>query len=52
MKDLTVGKPGKLILAFALPIALGNIFQLCYSFADVWIVGRTLGNNALAAVGA
>ncbi len=51
MKDLTVGKPGKLILSFALPIALGNIFQLCYSFADVWIVGRTLGNNALAAVG-
>ncbi|MCD7731339.1 MAG: MATE family efflux transporter [Oscillospiraceae bacterium] len=51
MKDLTEGKPGKLILAFALPIALGNIFQLCYSFADVWIVGNILGNNALAAVG-
>lgn len=51
MKDLTIGKPGKLILAFALPIAIGNIFQLCYSFADVWIVGNILGNNALAAVG-
>lgn len=51
MKDLTKGDPGKLILNFALPIALGNIFQLCYSFADVWIVGSTLGNNALAAVG-
>jgi putative MATE family efflux protein len=51
MKDLTVGRPGRLILAFALPIAIGNIFQLCYSFADVWIVGSTLGNNALAAVG-
>ena len=51
MKDLTTGKPGKLILTFALPIALGNIFQLCYSFADMWIVGSTLGNDALAAVG-
>ncbi len=51
MKDLTTGKPGKLILAFALPVALGNIFQLCYSFADVWIVGSTLGNDAIAAVG-
>lgn len=51
MKDLTTGNPGKLILAFAIPIAIGNIFQLCYSFADVWIVGNILGNNALAAVG-
>lgn len=51
MKDLTTGKPGKLILMFALPIAIGNIFQLLYSFADVWVVGNTLGNNALAAVG-
>ena len=51
MKDLTTGKTSKLILAFALPIALGNIFQLLYSFADVWIVGNLLGNNALAAVG-
>ena len=51
MKELTSGKPGRLILAFALPIAIGNIFQLCYSFADVWIVGNILGNDALAAVG-
>ena len=52
MKELTSGRPGRLILAFALPIAIGNIFQLCYSFADVWIVGNILGNDALAAVGA
>ncbi len=51
MKDLTSGKPWKLILTFAIPIAIGNIFQLCYSFADVWIVGNILGNDALAAVG-
>lgn len=51
MKDLTTGKPERLILSFALPIAAGNIFQLCYSFADVWIVGKKLGSEALAAVG-
>lgn len=51
MKDLTQGKIGKLIITFAIPLAIGNIFQLLYSFADVFIVGNTLGNNALAAVG-
>ncbi|MGN1304868.1 MAG: MATE family efflux transporter [Oscillospiraceae bacterium] len=51
MKDLTKGKIGKLIITFAIPLAIGNIFQLLYSFADVYIVGNTLGNNALAAVG-
>lgn len=51
MKDLTQGKIGKLIITFAIPLAIGNIFQLLYSFADVYIVGNTLGNNALAAVG-
>lgn len=52
MKDLTVGKPGKLIMEFAIPICIGNIFQLLYSLVDTRIVGSTLGNNALAAVGA
>ena len=51
MKDLTRGKVGGLILTFAIPLAIGNIFQLLYSFADVYIVGKTLGSNALAAVG-
>ncbi|MGN1136462.1 MAG: MATE family efflux transporter [Oscillospiraceae bacterium] len=51
MKDLTQGKIGRLIINFAIPLAIGNIFQLFYSFADVYIVGNTLGNNALAAVG-
>lgn len=51
MKDLTQGRIGKLIITFAIPLAIGNIFQLLYSFADVYIVGSTLGNNALAAVG-
>lgn len=51
MKDLTKGKISSLIISFAIPLAIGNIFQLLYSFADVYIVGNTLGNDALAAVG-
>ncbi len=52
MNDLTKGKPGKLIIKFALPLMVGNMFQLFYSFADVWIIGKFLGENSLAAVGA
>lgn len=52
MKDLTKGNPGKLILQFAIPIFIGNIFQLFYSLVDTRIVGQTLGDEALAAVGA
>lgn len=51
MKDLTKGSPLKLILQFAFPVCLGNIFQLFYSLADTRIVGKYLGVNALAAVG-
>lgn len=51
MKDLTKGKILPLILGFALPIAIGNIFQLFYSLADTRIVGSFLGEEALAAVG-
>lgn len=52
MKDLTNGNVGKVILQFAAPIAIGNVFQLCYSLVDTRIVGSTLGNDALAALGA
>ena len=52
MKDLTKGSPSKVMISFAIPVALGNIFQLCYSLADTRIVGTFLGDNALAAVGA
>ena len=52
MKDLTKGSPGKLVVQFGLPILIGNIFQLFYSLADIRIVGSTLGDQALAAVGA
>mgnify|MGYP001470512574 FL=1 len=52
MKDLTEGKTLPLIMGFAIPIAIGNIFQLFYSLADTRIVGQFLGENALASVGA
>ena len=50
--DLTVGDPLKQILLFALPLVFGTMFQQLYSFADTVIVGRCLGIDALAAVGA
>ncbi|WP_054740212.1 MATE family efflux transporter [Cellulosilyticum ruminicola] len=52
MKDLTKGSPNKLIVQFAIPILIGNLFQLFYSLVDTRIVGSTLGDKALAAVGA
>lgn len=52
MKDLTQGSPSKLIIQFAIPIMIGNLFQLFYSLVDTRIVGSTLGDEALAAVGA
>ena len=48
---LTEGKPVKLILLFAIPIFLGNLFQILYSLVDTKIVGSILGETALAAVG-
>lgn len=52
MKNLTEGKPLKLILLFAVPLLIGQLFQLFYSLMDTRIVGSTLGETALAAVGA
>ena len=45
MKDLTKGKPSRLILAFAIPIFMANILQLTYSIVDTRIVGSYLGEN-------
>ena len=50
-RDMTVGKPGKIILNFTIPIFIGNIFQQLYSMVDTVIVGKFVGNEALAAVG-
>lgn len=52
MKDLTKGKPSRIILPFAIPIFMANILQLTYSIVDTRIVGSYLGENSLAAVGA
>lgn len=52
MKDLTTGNEGKRILNFALPMLFGNIFQQMYNVIDSIIVGKVLGDQALAAVGA
>ena len=51
-KDMTQGSPMKLILGFSIPILLGTLFQQCYSIVDTVIVGRFLGVDSLAAVGA
>ena len=50
--DMTSGDPVRHILVFALPALVGNIFQQIYNIADSVIVGRFVGPNALAAVGA
>ena len=49
--DLAVGNPFRSLLKFAIPVILGNLFQLFYTLADSVIVGKTLGANSLAAVG-
>ena len=51
MKDLTKGSIVKLILAFALPVFIGNILQLTYNLVDTKIVSQVLGEQSLAAVG-
>ena len=48
---MTQGSPLKLILAFAVPLMLGSLFQQFYNLADTIIVGRFVGVEALAAVG-
>ena len=50
-KNLTQGRPAKLIFFFALPLFIGNLFQQIYNMADTLIVGRTIGVTALAGVG-
>ena len=50
-QDLTRGPVMGSMLRFALPMILGNLLQQCYNIADTLIVGRYLGQNALAAVG-
>lgn len=51
MKELTSGNPAKVIFAFSVPIIIGNLFQQLYSMIDTIIVGRTIGVDAIAALG-
>ena len=50
--NMTEGSPSKLIITFALPLMVGNIFQQLYTVIDTMVVGRALGVSALAALGA
>ncbi len=50
-KDMTEGKPMKLILGFSIPLLCGFLFQQFYNLVDMVIVGRYLGVDSLAAVG-
>ena len=52
LQNMTEGAPLKLIIPFMVPLLIGNVFQQLYNIADIIIVGRTIGVNALAAVGA
>ena len=51
-RDMTTGRPVRLILGFALPVLAGNLLQQLYSLIDSLIIGRLLGVTALAAVSA
>lgn len=52
VSSMTEGNPTKLILMFTIPMLVGNLFQQLYNMVDSIIVGRFVGANALAAVGA
>ena len=52
VKNMTAGNPLSLIIAFSLPLMAGNIFQQMYTVVDTMVVGKALGVDALAALGA
>lgn len=52
MKDLTKGNIIRLLIAFSVPLLIGNIFQQLYNIVDTKVVGEILGEDALAAIGA
>lgn len=52
VKDMTSGSPARLIMLFAIPLMLGNIFQQLYTMVDTIVVGQIVGVQALAALGA
>ena len=52
IKNMTTGSPMKLLFQFALPLMMGNVFQQLYTAVDTAVVGKGLGVDALAALGA
>lgn len=50
-QDLTTGKINRKLWAFAVPLMLGNVMQQLYNLVDTWVVGKYVGDGALAAVG-
>lgn len=48
IKDMTQGRPARLIFAFALPLMVGNVFQQLYIVVDTAVVGRFVGVEARA----
>lgn len=50
-RDLTTGNITTSLWLFALPLMLGNVMQQLYNLVDTWVVGRYIGDTALAAVG-
>ena len=50
--DMTQGNITRLLIRFAIPMLIGNLFQQAYNLGDSMIVGQFLGSDALAAVGA
>ena len=51
-QDMTVGSPVKKLIQFSIPLLIGNLAQQLYNTVDSIVVGRYVGDNALAAVGA
>lgn len=50
--DMTQGNPAKLLILFAIPMLIGGVFQLLYTMVDSIVVGKFVGEEALAAIGA
>ena len=51
IRNMTEGSPVKLLLTFALPLMVGNVFQQLYTVVDTAVVGQVVGVKALAALG-
>ena len=52
IRNMTEGSPTRLLITFALPLMLGNVFQQLYTVVDTAVVGQVVGVKALAALGA